>query len=176
VKQAPRAALDETNETKPVAPLLKHTKQIRPPAEIPLLHTLTTVGMSPGLTETADHQALKARQYKETVVATRNFRNENGSRRTGSIGTVATLIGIYAAFYLAVIGVVHFVSSPDAMAAMAPDTPAQQAEAPHVPPEAVGASAGSTAVKRENPPSPSTTDNPRECVRDSAVENECIYN
>lgn len=106
-------------------------------------------------------------------MALRTFRNENGSRRTGSIGTVATLIGIYTAFYLAVIGVVHFMSSPDAMAAIAPDATVQQRAAPHLPPEAIGPLGRSTAA---DPAATSPTDNSRECARDADVENECIYN
>ena len=109
-------------------------------------------------------------------MATKTLRNENGSRRTGSIGTVATFIGIYTAFYLAVIGVIHFMSSPDAMAAIAPDAAVQQGAAPHVPPEAIGASGGLPAAHHAEPAAASAMDNSRECTRDAGVETECIYN
>ena len=108
-------------------------------------------------------------------MATKTSQHEIRSRRTGTIGTVATLIGIYTAFYLAVIGVVHFISSPDAAAAIAPDTPVQQAAAPHVPPESSGTSGGLPAVRDANP-APTATDNSRECASDASIETECIYN
>ena len=48
--------------------------------------------------------------------------NDIGSERSGaSIKSVAAVLVVYTALYLAIIGVVHFMSSPDATAAIAPD-------------------------------------------------------
>lgn len=110
-------------------------------------------------------------------MATNTSRHVIGSGRTKTPAkAIATLLAIYTAFYLAVIGVVHFMTSPDAMAAIAPDVTAQQPAAPNVPPEANGASGETPAARLADPATSTATDNSRECARDARVETECIFN
>jgi hypothetical protein len=101
-------------------------------------------------------------------VATNTLRHDIGSGRSGTpIGTTAFLLGIYTAFYLAVVGIVHFMSSPDATAAITPDTTQQHAAAPNVPPESMGPVAS---------PAAAATDNSRECTLDAGIDSECVFN
>ena len=59
-------------------------------------------------------------------------RHRTGSRRTRSAFVVAAvLIGFYVAMYLAVVGVLHILASPDAFAGgFVPQAPASGAAAP----------------------------------------------
>jgi hypothetical protein len=110
-------------------------------------------------------------------VATNTSRHVIGSGRSKTpVKAIATLLAIYTAFYLAVIGVVHFMTSPEAMAAIAPDITAQSAAAPNVPPEAIGASGEMPAPRLADPATSAATDSSRECARDARVETECIFN
>ena len=110
-------------------------------------------------------------------MATNTSRHVIGSGRRGtSFKAVAVLLAIYTAFYLAVVGGVHFMTSPEAMAAIAPDITAQHAAAPNVPPEAIGTSGELPAARLADPATSATTDNSRECGRDERGETECIFN
>jgi hypothetical protein len=109
-------------------------------------------------------------------VAINTLRHHIGPGRTGtSIGSPAVLLGIYTAFYLAVVGMVHFMSSPDATAAITPDSAQQHAAAPDVPPESIGATGESPGAYVAKPMT-SATDNSRECMPDAGIDAECIYN
>lgn len=164
-------------QMKQTAGVLKHRKQIWPSSEIPLPHSFNKVGITPGLAETREHKAPITQRHKETLVATNISRHVIGSSRSKTpVKAIATLLAIYTAFYLTVIGVVHFMASPDAMAAIAPDITAQRAAAPHVPPEAIGASGELPAARLADPATSAATDNARECARDAHVETECIFN
>ena len=110
-------------------------------------------------------------------MATNTSRHVIGSGRSKTpVKAVAALLAIYTAFYLAVVGVIHFMTSPDAMAAIAPDVTAQHAAAPNVPPEAIGASGELPATRLADPAASTATDHSRECARDERVETECIFN
>jgi hypothetical protein len=105
-------------------------------------------------------------------VATNTLRHDTGSRRTGTpIGTVATLIAIYTAFYLAVVGIVHFMSSPDATAAITPATTTAASVAYHAREATDELPADQLAE-----PGTAATDNSRECALDAGVDSECTFN
>ena len=52
---------------------------------------------------------------------TSSTRNDDGSERSTPTRAVATLLGVYTALYLALVGAIHFASSPEAVAAVAPE-------------------------------------------------------
>jgi hypothetical protein len=54
------------------------------------------------------------------MMETSPTRNHGGSERGTPARSVATLLGVYAALYLALVVAFHFASSPDAAAAVAP--------------------------------------------------------
>jgi hypothetical protein len=57
------------------------------------------------------------------MMETSPTRNEHGSEHSTPTRAVATLLGVYTALYLALVGALHFASSPDAAAAVAPEAP-----------------------------------------------------
>jgi hypothetical protein len=100
-------------------------------------------------------------------------RKDNGSDRSGaSIDSVAAVLVVYTALYLAIVGFIHL-SSPDASAAIAPDVAPAHVAATAA---AVGpsGSAGESPATRLPDPATGGTDNSRECI--TAIDAECIYN
>jgi hypothetical protein len=107
-------------------------------------------------------------------VATSYSRKDIGSGRSGaSLKSVAAVLVVYTALYLAVVGVIHFMSSPDASAAIAPDIATAHVEATAAP---VAPSAGNGESPATHQPDPAMggTDNSPECT--TAIDAECIYN
>ena len=103
-------------------------------------------------------------------MATNYSRHDSGSGRSGaSIKSVAAVLVVYTALYLAIVGATHVMSAPDAAAAVAPAHVAGKVTA--VTPS--GAAGGSPATRL---PDPATggADNSRECI--AAIDAECIYN
>jgi hypothetical protein len=57
------------------------------------------------------------RQRKEVLLESKDTRHDAGLRRTATpIRAAAALLGIYVALHLAVAGIIHILSSPDAFA------------------------------------------------------------
>ena len=107
-------------------------------------------------------------------MATNYSRNDNGSGRSGaSIKSVAAVLVVYTALYLAIIGATHVMSSPDASAAVAPDIASAHVEATAAAVAPSGAASGSPVTRLPNPAT-GGTDNSRECT--TAIDTECIYN
>jgi len=107
-------------------------------------------------------------------VATSHSRSDNGSDRSGaSIKSVATVLVVYTALYLAIIGATHVMSSPDASAAIAADGAPANVEATAAAVAPSGARSGSAATRLSDPAT-GETDNSRECT--TAIDAECIYN
>ena len=87
--------------------------------------------------------------------------------------SVAAVLVVYTALYLAIVGVIHFMSSPDASAAIAPDIATAHARrqprrSPHPQPQADRPRHACPTRQWEE----RTT--PRECT--TAIDAECIYN
>ena len=102
-------------------------------------------------------------------------RNDNGSDRSKtSTGAVVTLIGVYTALYLAVVGILHFTTSPDAAAAIVPEVDQrarrQRQRCAAEPVRDAGGPPAPELVELE----PGGSDNSRECT--SEIDTECIYN
>jgi hypothetical protein len=104
------------------------------------------------------------------MMETTSTRSDNGSERNTPTRAVATLLGVYTALYLTIVGAIHFASSPDAAAAVAPDgtrapitVPAMAAQ----PSSATNDSSGTVPVVPDEP------DNARECT--DGVDASCIY-
>ena len=103
-------------------------------------------------------------------MARNDSRKYTGTDRSGaSIKSVATVLVVYTALYLAIVGATHVMSSPDASAAIAP----AHVESTVTAVAPTGAAGGSPATRL---PEPATggADNSRECT--AAIEAECIYN
>ena len=114
--------------------------------------------------------------HKETLVATRHTRRDIGSRRARtSIRTVAALFGVYSTFYLTVAGVAHFLTSPEAVAAIVPTRmTAPAAEAPGST-ETIAATSGSSATEVRSAKT-TAIDTSRECGLATAIDSGCIFN
>jgi len=98
-------------------------------------------------------------------------RNDDGSERSTPTRAVATLLGVYTALYLALVGAIHFASSPDAAAAIAPEGASAPIVVTAGPAEPSADANGSYAVEPTVPDGP---DNARECGED--IDTSCIYN
>ncbi len=107
-------------------------------------------------------------------MATNHLRHDIGAGRSGApLKVVVAVLVLYTALYLAIVGVIHFVSSPDASAAITPDTATVRVEATAAPVAPYGTVSGSPSTRL---PDPATggTDNSRECT--TQIDSECIYN
>ena len=97
--------------------------------------------------------------------------NDSGSERSTQTRALATLLGVYAALYLGIVGAIHFATTPDAAAAVVPEVASLHVAVPMLPAEPsvnVGGVPGTELVAAEEP------DNSRECV--DGVDTSCIYN
>ena len=94
-------------------------------------------------------------------------------RGHSSIGGAATLLGVYVAMYLAVGGIVHALTSPNAVAAMAPGSgivvSAGEAEAPS--PSAAEPALPSIAAGEDS----ERIESPRECNLSAGIDTQCIF-
>jgi hypothetical protein len=99
--------------------------------------------------------------------------NDRGSERPSSVSAIATLLVVYTALYLAVVGAIHFASSPEAAAAVAPDVSSVSITATTLPAEPFAGYAPVPAAQLLEPDA-AETDNSRECT--DGIETACIYN
>ena len=102
---------------------------------------------------------------------TSSNRNDNGSERSTPTRAVATLLGVYTALYLALVGAIHFASSPEAVAAIAPEGTSAPITATAVPADP---SADTNGLSAMEPIVPDNPDNARECSE--GIDTSCIYN
>jgi hypothetical protein len=106
-------------------------------------------------------------------VATKDTSHDAGSQRARSPIEGAAVLLIYIAMYLAVWWILRLQTSPDAAAAIAPDSSM-------APPASASASTSPAGVG-ESPPSDSLgqvserTDNSRECGRNAAIDSKCTF-
>ena len=96
--------------------------------------------------------------------------NESGSRKSSPGGALATLLGVYTALYLGVLGAIHFATSPDAAAAV-PEVTTLHIAVTTLPAEPFGEVGGVSANELIEPETP---DNSRECTE--AIDTLCTYN
>lgn len=108
---------------------------------------------------------------KETIMATSTSSNDNGSERRSPVGALTTLLGVYTALYLAVLGAIHFATSPDATAAVVPEVASSHVIATPLPAQPFGSVDGMSGTKIIDAEEPDTT---RECT--GGVDTSCIYN
>jgi len=101
---------------------------------------------------------------------TSSARNDNGSERTTPTRAVATLLGVYTALSLAIVGAIHFASSPEAAAAVAPGAPSAPTTTRAMPAEPSADTSDSSATA---PVVPDAPDNARECTE--GIDTSCIY-
>jgi len=96
--------------------------------------------------------------------------NDRGTERPSPVSAIATLLGVYTALYLTVVGVLHFATAPDAAAAVVPNVPSA-----HVT-ETLSSPADASAVPATSllEPDAADDDNSRECT--SGIDTSCIYN
>ncbi|MET0919192.1 MAG: hypothetical protein ABWY07_12310 [Burkholderiales bacterium] len=107
-------------------------------------------------------------------MATNHLRHDIGAGRSGApLKVMAAVLVLYTALYLAIVGVIHFISSPDASAAITPDMATARVEAAAAPVARFGTASGSPSARLPNPAT-GGTDNSRECT--TAIDSECIYN
>lgn len=99
--------------------------------------------------------------------------NDRGYERPTRGSAIATLVGVYTALYLALVGAIHFASSPEAAAAVAPDVSSVSITATTLPAEPFAGYAGAPATQLLEPDA-AETDNSRECT--DGIETACIYN
>ena len=99
--------------------------------------------------------------------------NDRGSGRPSPASALATLLGVYTALYLAVVGAIHFATSPDAAAAVAPDVTSVYVAATTLRVEP-SPSAGGVPATQLLEPDAADTDNSRECTE--GIDTSCIYN
>ena len=102
---------------------------------------------------------------------TSSTRNDNGSERSTPTRAVATLLGVYTALYLAIVGAIHFATSPDAAAAVAPQATSTRITVIAAPGEPI---ADTTGVTSTMPAIADDPDNARECTE--GIDTSCIYN
>lgn len=105
-------------------------------------------------------------------------RNDSGSdRSTTSTRAVVTLLGVYTALYLAVVGIIHFTTSPDAAAAIVPEVTrvhvAEDLAKTALPVKPFRGAGGPPAMESIEPEA-AEGDNSRECT--AGTDTECIYN
>jgi hypothetical protein len=100
----------------------------------------------------------------------RNIRD----RKKSSFTAAATLLGIYTALYLAFAGLVHFMTSPDAAAAIVPESATAAPTVTAEPAETTRAVGGSIAT-RPLVPATDETDNARECLLEAGIDSACIF-
>jgi hypothetical protein len=105
------------------------------------------------------------------MMETSSTGNDDGSTRSAPTSAVATLLGVYTALYLAVVGAIHFASSPDAVAAVVPEGTSAHNAATAVPAERFADTNGLFAVE---PIVADDPDNARECIE--GTDTSCIYN
>ena len=97
--------------------------------------------------------------------------NDSGSERSTQTHAIATLLGVYTALYLGIVGAIHFATTPDAAAAVVPEVTSLHVAVSTLPAEpfgSVGGVSGTELIVAEEP------DNSRECV--DGVDTSCIYN
>ena len=157
---------------------MKHRKQKGPLAEIPPKQSLPRVASHPVTHFDRNVEAAKAADPKEMIVATHFHRNElssndRGTERPSPASAIATLLGIYTALYLAVVGVLHVVTSPDAAAAVVPNVTSASIVAPAKPAEPPIGEVNVDATQFLEPDA-ADEDNSRECV--GGIDTSCIYN
>ena len=99
-------------------------------------------------------------------------RNDGGSERNSPLKALTTLLGVYTALYLAVVGAIHFATSPDAAAAVVPEVTSLHVTVTTLPVEPF-AGAGGVPATRLLEPDADDTDNSRECTE--GIDTACIY-
>ena len=104
-------------------------------------------------------------------MATNVSSNDTGSERSSPGGALVTLLGVYAALYLAIVGALHFMTAPDATAAVVPEVTRQQIAAPALPAESFAGASDVSATALFDPEGP---DNSSECT--DGIDTSCIYN
>jgi uncharacterized membrane protein len=97
--------------------------------------------------------------------------NDGGSERSTPTRALATLLGVYTALYLAVVGAIHFATSPDAAAAVVPEVTSLHVAVTTLAAEPLGTVGGVPGVDLIDPEG---TDNSRECI--DGIDTSCIYN
>ena len=103
-------------------------------------------------------------------MATGSSSNDNGFERSSPVGALSTLLGVYTALYLAVLGAIHFATSPDAAAAVVPEVTRLHVTVTTLPAEPFGnvdGVSGTEIIVADEP------DNSRECIE--GVDTSCIY-
>ena len=108
-------------------------------------------------------------------MATSFHRNELSSKDLGTerpspVSAIATLLGVYTALYLAVVGVLHFATAPDAAAAVVPSVPSAHVTETLSSP----ADGGAVATPSLLEPDAAEEENSRECT--GGIDMSCIYN
>jgi len=104
------------------------------------------------------------------MMETSSTGNDNGSERSTPTRAVATLLGVYTALYLAIVGAIHFATSPDAAAAVAPDGAGAPIAVMAMPADRLADTNDASATA---PVVPDEPDNARECT--VAIDTSCIY-
>jgi len=101
-------------------------------------------------------------------------RKDNDSDRSKTpTGAVITLLSVYTAMYLAVVGIIHFTTSPDAAAAIAPEVTSTHVAVTTLPVEPFRGAGGLPATQRIDPET-AGPDNSRECTAE--IDADCFYN
>jgi hypothetical protein len=105
----------------------------------------------------------------------RHSRQDKDFKDTKStVKAVAVVLGVYTTLYLAIVAGIQFItSSPDALAAIAPEVQTARA-APGAGPLARFMAERGLAAAEVREPGIDETDNARECT--AAIDTECIYN
>ena len=98
---------------------------------------------------------------------------DRGSERPSPVSSIATLLGAYTALYLAVVGAIHFATSPDAAAAVAQDVTNAHIAVATLPVEPFAGAGGVPATQLLEPDA-AESDNSRECTE--GIDTSCIYN
>ena len=104
-------------------------------------------------------------------MATNVLSNDTGSERSSPVRALATLLGVYTALYLAVVGAIHFATSPDAAAAVVPEVTSLHVAVTTLTAEPFGSVGGVSATELIDPEGP---DSARECI--DGIDTSCIYN
>jgi hypothetical protein len=107
------------------------------------------------------------------IVAKNLSSNDRGTKRPSAVSAIATLLGVYTALYLGVVGVLHFATSPEAAAAVVPAVTSAQIAQPMLP---AAPSTGEVSVDATQmvDPDAADEDDSRECV--GGIDTSCIYN
>ena len=99
--------------------------------------------------------------------------NDRGSERPSPVNSIATLLGVYTALYLGVVGAIHFATSPEASAAVAPEVTSVHIAVTTLPVEPFVGAGGVPATQLLEPDA-SDTDYSRECTE--GIDTSCIDN